>query len=117
MMRAKTRDILIILILAYSAAQIIMPKIGLSLALNFDTSCSSGYFALLERVNTGTSSCGASDPDFVGFPFVVNFDYNTRSQKVISAILDLGLAVPLAGATLLLYKKKPWARVRNRLFP
>lgn len=82
-----TKTILISLAIVYIAAQLVMPKLGYSLALNFDTSCYSGAISFLERVNTGSSSCGASG-NFIGFPFVINFAYNTSFQKILTALLD-----------------------------
>ena len=88
-MRTKTRGMFVSLMVLYVVAQFVMPKIGLSVAPNFDASCYSGAISFLERVNTGNASCGTGNPGFVGFPFVINFDYNNGLQKLVSLALDI----------------------------
>lgn len=108
-MNDPVKNILITLTVIFLAAQLIMPKLGYSLALNFDTSCHSGAISSLERVNTGNSSCGASG-NFVGFPFVVNFDYNNTLQKLLTLALDLLLLVVALSLFKMLKKNHPRAK-------
>lgn len=87
--------ILVALIVVYLAAQIIMPRLGFALILNFDTSCYSGSISFLERANSPNASCGTRNPNFVGFPFVVNFDYNNSLQKLATLLFNMAPVVAL----------------------
>lgn len=92
-LKSRLKTILISFAAIYLAAQLVAPAIGFSLILNDDASCYSGALSYIERANTGNASCGTQSSSFVGFPFVVNFSYNSPSQKVLSLILD---SAPLA---------------------
>jgi len=76
-----------------------MPKLGLAIILNFDTSCYSGGISYLERANSPNASCGTRG-SFIGFPFVVNYRYNNPLQKLVSGAIDaLPLVIILGYAT------------------
>jgi hypothetical protein len=81
------------LVVGHVLLQFVMPRAGLSLILNFDTSCYSGAFALFEKLSTN-GSCDASQPGMVGFPFVINFAYNSAPQRLATMVLD---SLPLPG--------------------
>lgn len=82
------RKLILAAAILYILAQFIAPKIGLALALNFDTSCYSGSISFLERAGS-QSSCGAGGKENIGFPFILTFGYNITMQKLIALSLDL----------------------------
>ena len=111
-MRSKLRVIVITFVLLYLAAQIVMPKLGLAAIVNFDSSCYSGASRYLERANgPHGSSCGGSNTNFMGFPFVFNAFSNTIEQKLAVLVIDVLFGV--AALVLLLYVLRRWSRTKN----
>lgn len=89
----KYRRLLITLLMPLVAAgylllQFVGPANEFALTPNFDTSCYSGSFSLIERVSD-QSSCGASSRNAIGFPFVFNFQYNPAPLNYMVLIFDM----------------------------
>lgn len=101
MIKKNARTILIVLMVMYVAAQFVMPRLGLSLVPNFDGSCYSGSFKYIEKIADG--SCGAGADNFVGFPLVINFAYNTPLQQFLVLLID---SVPLVVMGIFLLRTK-----------
>jgi len=93
-----TRIFLLFLIIVYLAFQFVGPRIQLALIPNFDTSCFSGAYSMIEKVSKN-SSCGASPVGKVGFPFVFNFEYNPKPLNVLVFLVDM---LPVVALLLLL---------------
>lgn len=89
--------------------QLIMPRIGLSLIPNFDTSCYSGSIAFIERVSSG-SSCGGGGSGHIGFPFVMNFSYNSKLENLLAVLFNAAILTFLYAVAIYLIslsKQKP----------
>lgn len=106
---SQTRTLIIFLLslatVIFFCLQIIMPRIGLSLVPNFDTSCYSGTYAFIEKISDN-SSCGARGADLVGFPLVVNFSYNNPIENFLVLLINISLLAIVCGVVVYIFTKK-----------
>lgn len=89
-----------VLLFAYIASWIVMPRLGKSYELNFDHGCDAGVFGLLDLQS---STCASGGPTVVGFPLSIH--PGPVVDNLLSALIDVAPAVVLLLLLTRLYRR------------